>query len=80
VGIVSWGLGPRYGIKWQAGMGVSDHSTVVVRAEQNFTSRRAAVAWIAGQLAEGNRPIHESVTTWAAKAAAATFGGAETSQ
>jgi hypothetical protein len=74
VGIVSWGLGPRYGVKWQAGMGVSDHSTVTVRAEQNFTSRRAAVAWIAGQLAEGNRPIHESMTASTAKAADAMFG------
>jgi hypothetical protein len=74
-GVVSWGLGPRYGIKWHAGLGVSDHSTVAVRAEQDFTSRRAAVAWIARQLAEGNRPVHESVPTRAAKAADAMFGG-----
>jgi hypothetical protein len=69
VGLVSWGLGPRYGIKWQAGMGVSDHHTVAVRAEQDFTSRRAAAAWIAAQLAAGNRVAHESVADWAAKAA-----------
>jgi len=53
VGIVGWGLGPRGGIKWQAGMGVSDHRTVAVRSEQDFTSRRGAVAWIAAQLATG---------------------------
>jgi hypothetical protein len=56
-------------------MGCSDYGTVTVTAGQEFTSRRAAVAWIAGQLAEGNRPVHESVTTWAAKAADAMFGG-----
>jgi hypothetical protein len=59
VGIVGWGLGPRFGVKWQAGMGCSDYGTVAVRAEQDFTSRRAAVAWIAAQLAAGNRPVHE---------------------
>ena len=74
VGVVSWGLGPRLGIKWHAGMGVSDHSTVAVRAEQEFTSRRAAVAWIAGELAAGHRPVPESAAEWAAKAAAAMFG------
>jgi hypothetical protein len=75
VGIVGWGLGPRYGIKWQAGMGCSDYGTVTVTAGQEFTSRRAAVTWIAGQLAEGNRPVHEDRASSAAKAADAMFEG-----
>jgi hypothetical protein len=78
VGLVAWGLGPRYGIKWQAGMGVSGHHTVTVRAEQDFSSRRAAVAWIAGELAAGRRPVHESLTDpagWAVREATRMSGG-----
>jgi hypothetical protein len=78
VGLVSWGFGPRYGIKWQAGMGVSDHHTVAVRAEQDFTSRRAAVAWIAGELAAGRRSVHESLidpASGATREAGDMFGG-----
>jgi hypothetical protein len=78
VGIVGWGLGPRGGTRWQAGMGVSGHRTVVVRAEQDFTSRRAAAAWIAGELAAGRRPVHESLTdpaSGATRGAGVMFGG-----
>jgi hypothetical protein len=50
-GIVGWHTGPRGGIRWGAGLDPTDHGTVAVAAGRDFSSRRAAVAWIAAQLA-----------------------------
>jgi hypothetical protein len=50
-GIVGWTLGKRGGVHWGAGLGVTDYGTAKRGARQDFGSRRAAVAWIAAQLA-----------------------------
>jgi hypothetical protein len=49
-GAVGWGLGPRGGTRWNAGLGLTQHGNIQTPAGRDFTSRRAAVAWIAGQL------------------------------
>jgi hypothetical protein len=54
-GIVAWTLGKRGGVHWGAGLGATDHGTAKTGAGQEFSSRRAAVAWIAAQLAEAAR-------------------------
>jgi hypothetical protein len=50
-GVVGWRAGPRGGIRWQAGLGYSEHGHVTTSADQTWASRRAAAAWIAAQLA-----------------------------
>jgi hypothetical protein len=58
VGKVAWQLGPRGGIRWTAGLGVTSHGTARADAGRDFPSRHAAVAWIALQPAsaeEGHR-------------------------
>jgi hypothetical protein len=50
-GLAGWHLGKRGGVRWSAGLGLTDHGTVKTAAGQEFTSRRAAVTWIAAQLA-----------------------------
>lgn len=50
-GIVGWGTGPRGGVRWEAGTGCTEYGSVEHGAGRHFTSRRAAVAWIAAQLA-----------------------------
>jgi hypothetical protein len=45
-GKVAWFLGPRGGVRWSAGLGCTGHGTVVTAADQNWASRRAAVAWV----------------------------------
>lgn len=52
LGIVGWHLGTRGGVKWSAGIGVTDHGTVQVNAE-GIASRRAAVAWIVAAIEAG---------------------------
>lgn len=49
-GVVAWQLGPRGGVRWRAGLGVTEHGSAGTVAGSDFSSRRAAVAWIAGQL------------------------------
>jgi hypothetical protein len=49
LGVVGWHLGPRHGVRWGAGLGATGHGTVLVSADQDWPSRRAAVAWIAAQ-------------------------------
>jgi hypothetical protein len=51
-GVVGWRTGPRGGVKWAAGLAPTKHGTVQTPSGQDFGSRRAAVAWIAAQLAE----------------------------
>jgi hypothetical protein len=46
LGKVGWNLGPRHGLRWSAGLGCTDHGTVLRGAEQTWPSRRAAVAWV----------------------------------
>ncbi len=46
LGKVGWNLGPRHGLRWSAGLGCPDHGSVLRGAEQTWTSRRAAVAWV----------------------------------
>ena len=53
LGKVGWNLGPRHGLRWGAGLGCSDHGTVVRAAEQTWTSRRGAVAWVAANAGGG---------------------------
>jgi len=53
LGMVGWHLGRRGGVRWRAGLGYAgcygSYGSVQVAAGQEFGSRRAAVAWIAGQ-------------------------------
>jgi hypothetical protein len=51
-GMTGWHLGRRGGLRWSAGLGATDYGTVQTSAGQDFASRRAAVAWIAAQLAD----------------------------
>jgi hypothetical protein len=51
-GVVGWHLGPRGGVRWGAGIGQTDSGCVREGAGRDWTSRRAAVAWIAARLAE----------------------------
>ena len=46
LGKVGWTLGSRGGVRWSAGLGCTGHGTVLRGAEQTWTSRRAAVAWV----------------------------------
>ncbi len=46
LGKVGWNLGPRHGLRWSAGLGCTDHGSVLRGAEQTWASRRAAVAWV----------------------------------
>jgi hypothetical protein len=46
-GVVGWRLGPRGGIRWTAGVEVTPRGQVSRDSGQQFSSRRAAVAWIA---------------------------------
>jgi hypothetical protein len=46
LGKIGWHLGSRGGVKWGAGQGCTEHGAVLTTAEQYFTSRRAAVAWV----------------------------------
>ena len=46
LGKVGWTLGPRHGVRWGAGLGCTGHGTVQRGAEQTWTSRRTAVAWV----------------------------------
>lgn len=50
VAVIGWHLGPRGGVRWTAGLRPTGHGTVTARADQDFASRRAAAAWVAGQL------------------------------
>jgi hypothetical protein len=45
LGIVGWHLGRRGGVRWGAGAGCTGHG-VKVSCSDDFTSRRAAVAWV----------------------------------
>jgi hypothetical protein len=49
LGAVGWQLGSRGGVRWSAGLGCTSYGGVQTASEQRFTSRRAAVAWIAEQ-------------------------------
>jgi hypothetical protein len=49
VGVVGWHLGKRGGVRWSAGLGCTSHGGVETISEQDFGSRRAAVAWITAQ-------------------------------
>lgn len=53
LGKVGWSLGSRGGVRWSAGIGCTDHHTVLTAAGQTWTSRRAAVAWVAENTAAG---------------------------
>lgn len=61
LGAVAWRFGPRGGIRWNAGLGLTPHGIIQTSADSDFTSRRAAVAWIAAQLDGGpqDRPAAE---------------------
>jgi len=50
-GVIGWNLGPRGGIKWFAGLWLTEHGIVRVHADQDWPSRRAAVKWVTEQLA-----------------------------
>jgi hypothetical protein len=54
-GVVGWHLGPRHGIRWSAGLHPTDHGTVTTTSGQDWSSRRAAVAWIAAQVTGESR-------------------------
>jgi hypothetical protein len=54
-GMVAWHLGRRAAVRWSAGLGLTGHGTVKAAAGQEFSSRCAAVAWIAAQLAGESR-------------------------
>lgn len=49
-GMVGWALGQRGAVKWGAGVGCTRYGTAQRAAKQRFSSRRAAVKWIAEQL------------------------------
>jgi hypothetical protein len=51
LGVVAWSQGPRGGIRWSAGLGYTRPGTCERVSGDYFTSRRSALAWIAGQLA-----------------------------
>lgn len=52
-GVVGWSTGPRGGIRWRAGIGVTEYGNAREAAGQDFASRRAAVAWIAARVNPG---------------------------
>jgi hypothetical protein len=57
IGVVGWHLGPRRGIRWGAGVGCTEHGTVRISSgDQTWTTRRAAVAWVIENMAEGDAP------------------------
>lgn len=49
-GVVGWELGPRGGVRWRAGLGANEYGGAKTVADGPFSSRRAAVTWIAGAL------------------------------
>jgi hypothetical protein len=49
LGIVARHFGPRRGIKWAAGLGVTEYGRAKTGVRLDFGSKRAAVAWIAAQ-------------------------------
>ena len=51
-GVVGWQLGPRGGVRWAAGLGLTGTGRAREPAGQDWPSRRAAVAWIAARIAE----------------------------
>jgi hypothetical protein len=51
LGKVGWTLGSRAGVRWSAGLGCTGHGTVRKAAEQTWSSRRAAVAWVVANTA-----------------------------
>ena len=53
IGKVGWTLGSRGGVRWGAGLGCTGHGTVLTASEQTWSSRRAAVAWVAENAASG---------------------------
>jgi hypothetical protein len=48
-GVVGWHLGKRGGVRWSAGAGCTSYGSVQTSSGQDFSSRRAAVAWVAAQ-------------------------------
>lgn len=50
VGAVSWNLGPRRGTHWRAGVGANEYGHAKTLADDLFSSRTAAVKWIANAL------------------------------
>ncbi len=53
LGEVGWSFGPRYGVRWGAGLGCTGHGTVLAGSGQSWTSRRAAVAWVVANAGGG---------------------------
>lgn len=51
-GVVGFGLGPRGGIRWRAGLGANEYGRAKTVAEDPFKSRPAAVKWITEHLDE----------------------------
>jgi len=60
LGRVAWSLGRRGGIRWSAGLGCGPGGGVLTASGQTWTSRRAAVAWVA-QHAEPPAPAGAAV-------------------
>jgi hypothetical protein len=50
LGVVAWGLGQRGGIRWTCGTGYTGWGCKVAGPEKGFSSRRAAVKWVAAEL------------------------------
>lgn len=56
LGVVGWHFGSRGGLKWDAGVGLTDHGSVLATT-QNLSSRRAAVAWVIEQSGGRGLPL-----------------------
>jgi hypothetical protein len=56
LGIVGWYFGKRFGVKWSAGLGATERGSVKTAAGRDFASRRAAVGWIAAEIAKPEFP------------------------
>ena len=54
-GVVGWKAGRRGGVHSIAGLGVTDYGTVRTVAGRDFSSKRAAVAWVSAQTAGESR-------------------------
>jgi hypothetical protein len=52
-GLVAWSAGPRGGVRWQAGLGLTERGAGRQGAGRDFPSRRAAVEWIASAIDTG---------------------------
>jgi hypothetical protein len=55
LGAVAWHFGPRLGVKWSAGLGLTERGNAQTRADRDFGSKRAAVNWVTEKAISANK-------------------------